>query len=132
MERRYAEWIVARKLPMHPSGLCSSVTLEMQAAFPELHRVRGHVIDVADDQQYPHWWLQTDDGDIIDPTVGQFAGIPSIRYVRWREGTKEPTGKCHDCGGYVYDGSSFCSDDCARSTEAYLNSNRHALYLDEA
>ena len=128
--RHYDDWIKSRNLPLRPCGLCGVVTDAMRQAFPELARVRGHVIDMCDDQRYPHWWLVTSEGEIIDPTVDQFDGMV-IAYEPWSEGTQEPTGKCHDCGGYVYDGSSFCSDACALATEDYLNNNRHALYFEE-
>jgi hypothetical protein len=121
----YDAWIDALNLPPCPSGLCGAVTQAMAKAFPELRRVRGHVVDVSEDdgRRYPHWWLVTATGEIVDPTVRQFDGMVAM-YESWIEGAPEPTGKCHDCGGYVYTGGMFCSEACARSTENWLNGTR--------
>jgi hypothetical protein len=110
---RYTTWIAAQT--EDPQGRCAEATLAMQAAFPELRRVRGHVITAGRDR--PHWWLVTPDGDIIDPTAAQFQTL--CFYQPWDEAQSEPTGKCPNCGGYVFDGGTVCSETCAREYAAY-------------
>jgi len=111
----YDEWIKGVK---HPRGRCAEVTLQMQEEFPKLERVRGHyhcwIWGVRE-----HWWLTDPDGRIIDPTVAQFPSKGKGTYVPWDEDDEEPTGKCLNCGEYVYDGN-FCNDTCRRAFMADL------------
>ena len=106
----YQEW-VDELLPRNPAGMCGAVTQAMVEDFPELRRVRGHFV-AADGRQYPHWWCETPGGDIVDPTVAQFGGMPGdyVEHVG-----PEPTGKCLNCGGYVYTGDHCCSETCLRT-----------------
>src|SRR5690242_16307709 len=107
MTTQYQEWI-ADNVPVCPRGLCGPMTLAMCEEFPELRRVRGHYVDV-DGHQHPHWWCETRDGDVVDPTAAQF-GLPG-EYVE--HVGQEPIGKCINCGGYCYT-DSVCSDACGR------------------
>jgi len=93
----------------------------MVAAFPELKRVRGHY--VTGRKEYPHWWCVTAEGTVVDPTAAQFDGLPGF-YEPHVEGSPEPTGKCPNCGGYVYDGGTVCGDACALSYAAYVMGHR--------
>lgn len=113
----YIAWARAN-VPADPTGACLEVTLLMAAAFPELRRVRGHYHDASG--TYPHWWLVTKDGAVVDPTSGQFPSLGGGEYVEHIEGDPEPTGKCLDCGGYTYNGDTFCSPECERATAAYM------------
>lgn len=115
---RYSEWI-ASNVTGSGYGQCAEVTLAMAAAFPELRRVRGHYYCFAWGER-THWWLVAPDGRIVDPTAGQFPSAGRGEYVPWVEGAEEPTGKCPECGGYVYGGGTMCSDSCARAYERYL------------
>lgn len=115
MSDKFAEWIAQQGLPSCPAGLCESVTARMAEAFPELTRVRGHFVTGRKD--YPHWWLITERGEIVDPTAGQFEGIPG--FYEAHEGP-EPTGKCPNCGGYIYNGGAVCGDECGISYAAYV------------
>lgn len=115
MEPRYADWI-ARYVLGDTTGDCAAWTLQMQRVFPELRRVRGHVCpanagalgtSLQPPEGYPHWWLVTAAGAIVDPTVAQFPW--PVHYTPWQEGQPEPTGKCYECGAYCYGGKDFCS-----------------------
>lgn len=113
----YESWI-AEHYPTRESayGRCADATEAMQRAFPELRRVRGHFICAAWGERQ-HWWLVTADGTIVDPTLAQF---PSVGfYVPWAEGAMEPTGKCPNCGEFVYDSGTVCSDACADAYARY-------------
>lgn len=106
---------------VHERGRCQGATDEMVVAFPELRQVRGFV-----DGSAPHWWCVEADGTIVDPTVGQFAWMDcELEYEEYSEKKHGPlpTGKCADCGDYVYDGGfhGFCNENCERSFRAYLN-----------
>lgn len=54
-------------------GNCSGSTLEMIRVFPELKRICGMVRSKeTGDPVSQHFWCETKDGEIIDPTVLQF------------------------------------------------------------
>jgi hypothetical protein len=113
--QRVSEWIA--KHVTDPTGRCAEITLAMNEEFPELRRVRGHYFCPILNNERPHWWLEDSAGEVIDPTAAQF---PSLGHGIYEEHSgPEPTGKCPNCGGYVYDGGTVCSDACARSYEAY-------------
>lgn len=117
---QYHEWI-ARNYPTQESayGRCDDATVLMKQAFPDLVRVRGHFYDAAWGQR-SHWWLMAPDGSIVDPTAVQFPSGGRGVYEPWIEGDAEPTGKCPNCGEYVYDGGTVCSDACGNDYAAYL------------
>jgi len=123
----YAEWIAAYVEKFGDvTGLCEEATVGMLAQFSELKRVRGHVRWQGQrEKPWPHWWCVAPDGSIVDPTVEQFPAVELV-YEAWDERRPEPTGKCHDCGDYVFGGSEFCSQKCAASTAEYLNRRRPA------
>jgi hypothetical protein len=111
----YADWIAAfeqkcaaRVLPepcvaTGVRGMCSPATLEMAAAFPELRRVRGHY----DGRE--HWWCETPEGEVIDPTAAQFRlGGTYVEHTG-----PEPVGKCLICGGYVWTPYDGCKEACS-------------------
>jgi hypothetical protein len=116
----YAEWIAAHYPTQEAAyGQCDAATRAMAAAFPELTRVRGHYYCFVWGER-THWWLVAPDGTIVDPTAVQFPSVGRGVYEPWTEGADEPTGKCPNCGGYVYGGGTVCSDECARQYESYL------------
>lgn len=111
----YQQWIAAH-LPIDPRGQCVTVTKQMAAAFPELRRVRGHYI-CAFEGRRSHWWLVAPNGEIIDPTVEQFA----TRCGDYEEYTgPEPTGQCMNCGELAFGGEYFCNAECAYETAQYM------------
>lgn len=57
---------------------------------------------------------------IVDPTKQQFPSRGNGVYIEWDESEDEPSGKCLDCGGYVYSGDVFCSDNCRIATAEFM------------
>lgn len=78
---------------------CAEATQSMVAEFPELRRVRGYIyIGV---HQRPHWWCETKDGEIVDPTVQQYETVP-VMYEEVPADAYEPHGKCLECGDLLF------------------------------
>jgi hypothetical protein len=101
---------------------CKEVSLEMQQVFPELRIAKGLVNIIEDDKQYQHQWLVSPEGDIIDPTAKQWAGV--YNYIEIKENDPYPIGKCMNCGEWVFsdsDSAPFCSERCAKEYIAYCN-----------
>lgn len=117
----YSVWIAAN-VEGDGYGKCAEVTQAMAAAFPELKRVRGHYYCLIWGER-SHWWLVAPDGSIVDPTAAQFPTKGNGEYVEWTEGDEEPTGKCANCGGYVY-GGTVCSSACYSAMVDYLTTGR--------
>ena len=117
MQQAYENWIAVNVKDTY--GNCVFVTLQMQKAFPSLIRVRGHYHCPVWGKR-PHWWLKTDSGEIVDPTASQFPSQGGGRYVEWVEGSEEPTGKCLNCGDYVYRFSTHCSEKCEQETRVFM------------
>jgi len=119
MKQKYQIWINKYTQNHHNiRGMCAQATKEMAKEFPELKRVRGFVHHILSTKPSEHWWLKDIDDNIIDPTSKQFGGI--IEYTEWDEEQEEPTGKCHNCGNYCYNGQATCSDRCAKEFAASL------------
>jgi len=119
---KYQEWI-SQSIPSraHALGQCAGVTLDMQADFPELIRVRGQYHCPIWGER-DHWWLKDPDGNVIDPTAKQFPSGGIGEYQEWNEGDPEPTGQCPNCGNRCYNGASVCSRECASEYTRYLMS----------
>ena len=121
----YAEWIKdyieSIGGPEATLQKCGAATEAMVHDFPELKRVRGHVLVPTRGEphkKWPHWWCVAPNGDIVDPTAAQFPFI--IDYIPHDEAKGEPTGKCPDCGDLVYGGSLFCDEACEAKYREYL------------
>ena len=117
---KYDKWIT-ENVPDETYGKCETITGQMNIVFPELKKVRGfYKCPVWGDRE--HWWLTTQDGTIVDPTVKQFPShMIDVEYEPWVEGSPEPTGKCPNCGDYCFDHEFCCSDSCKAEYTAYLN-----------
>lgn len=124
----YTKWIKTN-VPTYESsyGKCHEVCMAMNKKFPELKLIRGWYTDLGlppNKEQRQHWWLKTDDGEIIDPTSKQFY-IPDIQenYEEFIVGKhKIPTGKCMNCGELCYDGKiNSCSAKCSKALHEYYN-----------
>lgn len=100
----------------HNGGFCYSVSREMQKQFPELRLARGWAVTKSRDGRdvsSTHWWLVAPDGSAVDPTFDQFLRFGGVvRYAEYDEAKHGPlpTGKCPNCGDYVF-GTSFCPTD---------------------
>lgn len=123
VEPKYWEWIKAN-VEDDGYGQCREVTERMADAFPELTRVRGHYYCFAWGERQ-HWWLTDPDGRIVDPTAAQFPSKGAGHYEPWDESQPEPTGICPNCGEYVYDAGTCCSDSCSRAYLAYIENACH-------
>ena len=114
-------------------GFCHSKAVAFVERFPELILVRGavfppairHLITNEDiDVENGHWWCETPDGQIVDPTRAQFGDWRAMHYAAFDESKAHelPTGKCYNCGFLCYGRSDgVCSDDCGNAYASYLN-----------
>lgn len=140
----YKAWIAAYVAAHSVMASCLSVCEEMQGAFPELRLVRGSIILSGSPNQVlsfeldiegllpglGHFWLETVDGAIVDPTAAQFTdpdgchgatGISAYQPFDESKAQQLPTGKCPNCGDYCYNNASVCSDECGEQYVRYLN-----------
>ena len=99
---------------------CIPFSIQMKREFPELSLKYGYVWSSDDPEnttrypkQYPHAWLTTKSGDIVDPTVKQFQFLGHLNYEVWEE---PPTGRCLGCARWHYNGSGYCGE-CEWSTD---------------
>lgn len=117
----HAAWI-AENVPDYASayGQCAAVTEAMAIVFPELRRVRGHYYCGIWGER-AHWWLETRDDKIVDPTAIQFPSKGRGNYEEY-DGRPLPTGPCDNCGEAVYDGGTVCSERCHHEFVASLMS----------
>lgn len=123
----YEEWI--REYAAARDGnvryRCQGASNEMVEAFIELRLVRGYVVHKTG-WKTAHWWCETSEGVVVDPTAAQFDDIETYEEYDEEKHGPLPTGKCMDCGAFVYDGghNGFCDDRCQRATEHYLDTVR--------
>ncbi len=95
MNPEYQAWIDAYLTRIgDPRGKCKDACKEMLAAFPELRQVPGHVHSSSG--KWGHTWLETESGEILDPTASQYEGIS--RYEPWKPGEEICVGRCLVCG----------------------------------
>ena len=120
MKLEYQQWVNNWLRNNTPHLKCKEATEEMKITFPELKRIRGHVLTEYGER--PHWWLVDENDNVIDPTSTQFKIIGG--YDAWDESQPEPTGRCLNCGELCYDYKSVCSDQCAIEYKVYIMSNR--------
>jgi hypothetical protein len=108
---QYAQWI-AEHYPTRREAIasCWSATEKMVAAFPELRKVRGYCGGAE------HWWCETADGTVVDPTAVQYPGEREYRALD--ESGEQPTGYCEWCKGHVYAHARYCGDECRELHEA--------------
>lgn len=94
-------------------GKCKEMSEALVAADSTLTLVRGHYHDFAWGEQ-PHWWVKTQNGEIIDPTKNQFPSRGIGTYVEF-DGNIE----CSNCGKNIKEEDAsfesnyvFCSCEC--------------------
>lgn len=104
-------------------GLCREAAEDMAKAFPALKVVRGHVHCLWGKRG--HWWCVDPEGNIVDPTVGQFPWVES--YEEFHEGDEYRIGKCMNCGEEIWGSSPeavhstmFCGQACESAMAHYL------------
>ncbi len=98
---------------------CGTFVRAMHKKFPELRMVPGYYYTPdGRDSLGEHWWLQDEQGAIIDPTADQFSCLDRGRYVPYDPGTHLTVkGKCLHCGAglVLRQGASACSASCAKA-----------------
>ncbi len=114
---KYQDWIWETYGDSSGYGKCDSRTLEMQKVFPELQRVRGHYWCLSWGRR-THWWLKTADGAVVDPSANQFPSKGTGFYEEHDESQPEPTGRCLNCGEYIFGLDTFCSPACQLETRS--------------
>lgn len=94
-------------------GKCKEFCEELVAKDPSLRMVRGHYEDTFWGKQ-PHWWCVDIVGNIVDPTVKQFADGGMGEYIEF-DGWCE----CSQCGKRIHESEArfesryaFCSYTC--------------------
>ncbi len=130
----HAVWIRAYEErlggPAATMGHCEHAAHQMAESFPELRVVRGHVLCPAPWGKRGHWWCVDADGQIVDPTRGQFPfADEQLVYEEYVDGDPVRLGVCMDCGAAIWGrpddesiDTSFCDARCRDSYAAYLNS----------
>lgn len=115
----YIKWIKL-KYPTPHSAIrqCEQATHLMTKEFPNLRRVRGHVFVIQNQRTEEHWWCEDFSGNIVDPTRHQWNG-PIFDYVEFNG--EEPTGKCYQCGEFIYE--SECKNGFFCLNHQHLNIN---------
>ena len=126
---KYADWIRAN-VEGNGYGKCKKYVDQMKQVFPELVVRRGfYHCPIWNERQ--HWWLEAEDGSIIDPTAEQFPSKGGGRYEPLNDDELEdrvPTGVCMDCGKPVYHHALFCSAACEESTRSYLETMPNEIF----
>jgi hypothetical protein len=117
----YWDWLQANYAGQNLKARCGPIVREMVKEFPELKACPGHYICPVSGQ-HEHWWCETEDGEIVDPTYSQFVSQGFGEYEPWPEGEPIPIGKCFNCGGLVYtaEHGGVCSENCHIEYRAYL------------
>lgn len=134
--RSYADWIAgylaAFEDPSRTLGRCRQAAEAMARSFPELEVVRGHVLCPAPWGRRGHWWAVSPEGDILDPTAGQFT-LGIARYEPYVEGGDVRLGKCMECGTEIWGpplggiDSQFCDEACRHDFGRALNTQARAF-----
>lgn len=117
---KYQNWIM-ENVPDYQAayGKCKAVTSAMNKQFPELTRVSGfYHCSIWGRRQ--HFWLRTDQGEIIDPTAKQFPSGGMGKYEEIIDSKLIPTGVCPNCGQETYEERYFCSESCNMSYATYI------------
>lgn len=119
MKEKYKNWIDNYILKHNGNvrNCCNTATKDMIESFPELKREKGwiHLDDLG--WKIEHWWcVDLESNEIVDPTEAQFDNIVKYEaYDKLIHGPL-PTGKCMDCGEFVYDNETFCNIECEKLT----------------
>lgn len=116
MKQEHKNWIT-HNVKGNTYGRCDELTTAMKQYFPNLRKVRGFYHCPVWGRR-THWWLESPDGQIIDPSSQQF---PSRGYGEYQEVADKdlselvPVGRCMECMADVYENfeiCGFCSIEC--------------------
>lgn len=123
----YAEWIKENySEPSSRLGQCRQASERMQKVFPELTITNGEIEVLYDDNLRIHWWLKDAEGNIVDPTAGQFAAIIAYKEASADSDCRNyPRARCHNCGGAFYvtpevRSMPLCTEKCAIEYGEYV------------
>jgi hypothetical protein len=97
---------------------CAEFTRQMAERFPELRRVAGFYLTPTGASHGEHWWLETADATVVDPTADQWPSMGTGIYERYDPARHLVSkGRCPSCGTGLYSraGSYPCSRDCDES-----------------
>ena len=100
-------------------GNCEGFSKKMKRKFPELIITKGYYECMVWGRR-EHWWLQTKDGQIFDPTAVQFPSKGICEYIPWNKDDPQPTGKCPQCGEYTFN-NEYVHKECQDAYVAYCN-----------
>jgi len=116
-------WLQDTAMTPTGKGQCYSAAHHMAEVFPELNTVSGWAY--CERGRVEHWWCETTEGDVVDPTAGQYEAL--IGYERYEPGMEIGIGKCRDCGSVIYGSeldppqyTDFCDEGCMENTRRYL------------
>lgn len=122
VDAKYTAWIEADVAEHNgwTRGRCQGAASRMVEAFPELRLVRGYCL-LADGFSPQHWWCETADGAVVDPTAAQFENIVGYEEYDEEKHGPLPIGKCMNCGFEVYDKQhqGLCSAECLEEFRVY-------------
>lgn len=104
---KYLDWI-SRTVEPPVRGTCYMYSKMMSVEFPELRLCRGYYNDPFG-RSHQHWWCETSDGIIVDPTVAQFPLGGTYR----RYDGPDPMGRCLHCGTFLFETTDFCDSVCS-------------------
>jgi len=96
-------------------GRCKEMSEALVASDPSLSLKRGHYFEPAWGGDQPHWWCEDIDGNVVDPSKGQFPSNGTSIYTEF-DGFVDCTNcrkEIHEDEIYAAFGSRvYCSYDC--------------------
>lgn len=115
-EFKIATTVYARDLAAEASDELAKWSFEAQAEGMQHLQLRAELMAIHpsvelgyERLEWPHGWLLTPSGEVVDPTRWQFPGL--IKYEM--DDPDDPvTGKCPNCGGRCRRGRYLCSETC--------------------
>jgi hypothetical protein len=127
-----AEWIVAyvTRNNGHIRGRCQEASVRMVEAFPVLRVVAGFVTTPTGFRS-EHFWCETPNDDVVDPTALQFGCHPNeLTYQKFEPGDEIRVGTCMNCGEPIHapaqtlgehNRKEICSEACEKEFGDYLS-----------
>ena len=135
----YQVWIDTNWPETHTYGHCEEAAHNMALEFPALRLVRGHYhCPIWGKRQ--HWWCETAEGTVIDPTASQFPSKGVMgSYEEAEEHTMVRIGCCAFCGEDIMAPLSeveagrvthptVCSKACGEAFTAHLNAELQGCF----
>jgi len=96
-------------------GKCKEMSESLVEEDPSLRLVRGHYFCPIWNTEEPHWWCESEDGTVVDPTAKQFGSKGHGIYTEF-----DGNITCEECGEVFTEDQlvmmgthPVCSDQCA-------------------